>query len=437
MNKLLGRVVIGFVLFLILFPVCSSQIFIIWPWYGRELTVELLILLVPFNFLAIMLLWNYYLCIVTDPGRVPDSWQPDTQSGEGYEVKKLTGGPRYCRSCEKYKPPRSHHCKQCNRCVLRMDHHCPWVNNCIGHFNCGHFIRFLFYVDVTCTYHLFMVTRRVFYTMGARCWDEPTGLELIFIIMNYVFSIPVLLAVGAFSLYHFYSLLGNTTTIEGWEKDKAATLRRRGKIQEVKFPYNLGARRNIASVLGSNPLLWCWPTVPPGTGLKYQLSMGDGIDAQHNWPPRDPTLNDQQEFKLPSSPWTYENGSFNPTLRPNGTRLRSNRSQSTSSYPPYHPDYDDIDAVDARTPSPDSGTDYEEDGKDAVRVRRGSEGYEIRPVDRQEMLRQLMGDQADQVDKYQYYVPEPPSDDEDEEEELADDDDLPLGATRTTPIISV
>jgi palmitoyltransferase len=39
---------------------------------------------------------------------------------------------------------------------------------------------------------------------------------------------------------------------------------------------NLGAKRNIVSVLGSNPLLWCWPTIPPGNGLNYQLSVVDG-----------------------------------------------------------------------------------------------------------------------------------------------------------------
>lgn len=35
------------------------------------------------------------------------------------------------------------------------------------------------------------------------------------------------------SLYHFNGLMSNTTTIEGWEKDKVATMVRRGKIREV------------------------------------------------------------------------------------------------------------------------------------------------------------------------------------------------------------
>lgn len=47
-----------------------------------------------------------------------------------------------------------------------------------------------------------MVTRRVFDTMGARYWDEPSGMELIFIILNYTLGIPVLLAVGGFRYVH-------------------------------------------------------------------------------------------------------------------------------------------------------------------------------------------------------------------------------------------
>jgi hypothetical protein len=74
------------------------------------------------------------------------------------------------------------------------------------------------------------------------------------IVLNYVTCVPVLLCVGGFryelrffvffetradlnSLYHISCLLNNTTTIEGWEKDKVATLVRNGKIREIKFPY--------------------------------------------------------------------------------------------------------------------------------------------------------------------------------------------------------
>ena len=35
-------------------------------------------------------------------------------------------------------------------------------------------------------------------------------------------------------------------------------------------------RKNIESMLGPNPWLWCWPSVPAGNGLKYPLADGDG-----------------------------------------------------------------------------------------------------------------------------------------------------------------
>lgn len=49
MGRLLGRIWVGFTTFLITFIAFSSQIFVIWPWYGRELSVELLQLLLPFK----------------------------------------------------------------------------------------------------------------------------------------------------------------------------------------------------------------------------------------------------------------------------------------------------------------------------------------------------------------------------------------------------
>ena len=31
-------------------------------------------------------------------------------------------------------------------------------------------------------------------------------------------------------------------------------------------------------MLGDNPWLWCWPTVPPGNGLKYPV-----VDPNGEW----------------------------------------------------------------------------------------------------------------------------------------------------------
>ena len=50
MGRLLGRIVVGATLSLISFIAYSSQIFIIWPWYGRELSVDLITLLGPFKY---------------------------------------------------------------------------------------------------------------------------------------------------------------------------------------------------------------------------------------------------------------------------------------------------------------------------------------------------------------------------------------------------
>ncbi|KZT08720.1 zf-DHHC-domain-containing protein [Laetiporus sulphureus 93-53] len=440
MGRLTGRLFVGFVLCLICFIAYSSQIFIIWPWYGRELSVELLSLLVPFNTLVGMLLWNYYLCVVTDPGTAPERWQPDVQDSDGYEVKKLTRRPRYCRTCEAYKPPRAHHCKQCKRCILRMDHHCPWVNNCVGHFNYGYFIRFLFYVDLACSYHFAMVTRRVY--VATQTW-------MIFIILNFATCIPVLLAVGSFSLYHFYVMSCNTTTIEGWEKDKVATLVRHGKIQEIKFPYNLGIKRNICSVLGDSPLWWCWPTVPPGTGLKYQLAEGDDSTAEA-WPPEDPTKVNQlpepdpnYQFNLPSSPWTYSNGSLNPNLQPSNAHHRSTsrrRSRGVATHsplPPYHPDYHESQDDPSYIYDPSSEEEDLDDtpfGREfaggAARVRRGSEGYEVKTIDREAMLRMMVDERIQAPGRYQQYVAEQYGDDEEGKENL--EDFVPLAKTGRT-----
>lgn len=139
------------------------------------------------------------------------------------------------------------------------------MDNCIGHHNLAHFYRFLFYVDLACTYHLWLITTSIFQYK----YRDPTDLWTGFLIGNYATCLPVLLAVGLFSLYHFWCLVTNTTTIEGWEKDKAAVLRRKGRIKEIKYPYDLGMLGNLRAILGDKALYWCWTQKSTGDGLHF------------------------------------------------------------------------------------------------------------------------------------------------------------------------
>lgn len=154
-------------------------------------------------------------------------------------------------------------------------------------------------------------------------------------------------------------------------------------------------------------------------------------DEQSSWPPRDPDTyrseGPDKEFVLPASPWTYENGSVNPNLEPFNGHLRNAASTSkrrpqradagTSALPPYHPDY--VEGADA--PYEFSGDDSSED--DDIRrqplVRRGSEGYEVRSVDREDMLQRYLRELGEEPGRYHRYIPYPDSESEGSDDDVA------------------
>lgn len=281
----LGKVVVGFVTTLILFIGYTAQYVMLAYFEGINGTS--LSVLFCYNILVVLVLYNYYLACTVDPGKVPSNWQPKLD-GPIIEVKKSNHQPRYCKSCRCYKPPRSHHCSSCERCVLKMDHHCPWLNNCVGYFNYGHFIRFIFYVDVACGLCFFILVKRTLqlfddsYVYQNRA--SITTFELGLLIANLIAVVPVLFCVSMLSLFQFYGMGENTTTIEGWEKDKVASLVRKGKVAEVRFPYDLGVFSNIQSVLGNNMLLWLVPQDMQGDGLSFPITQYEDEDTVV-WPP--------------------------------------------------------------------------------------------------------------------------------------------------------
>lgn len=86
--------------------------------------------------------------------------------------------------------------------------------------------------------------------------------------------------------------------------------------------------------------------------------------------------------------------------------------------PPFHPDYEPPEDDD------DDGERYAEyerarlsgaSGGRTARVRRGSEGYEVRPIDREGLLAEFIANRAQEEGHYRRYVPEPPSEPDDSE----------------------
>lgn len=135
---------------------------------------------------------------------------------------------------------------------------------------------------------------------------------------------------------------------------------------------------------------------------------------------------DEHELELPSSPWTYENGSLNPHLETSNARQRRNKPKPKgpiSNVPPYHPDYvppqdGDVDnyPVDDSSEDEYDDEDKEKQHKPKRLVRRGSEGFEVHTIDREHMLKQWIETTVEEPGRYQHYAPEPSSEESEEED---------------------
>ncbi|PKI46737.1 hypothetical protein CRG98_032877 [Punica granatum] len=193
-------------------------------WLGLRTSVGSLNAII-FTSLICYCLFSFFVCVLTDPGRVPPSYVPDVEDSDvsDQETKQPVMLPRKCDTCSNYKPPRCHHCRVCKRCVLRMDHHCVWTNNCVGYWNYKAFFILVLSATLGSIYAMVIVVSSAF----RRDW-ESTG-----------HAFPKV----------FYS----------YEATRAAWLARKSG-QSYRNPFDLGFYKNVTLVLGPNMMKWLWPT---------------------------------------------------------------------------------------------------------------------------------------------------------------------------------
>ncbi|KAI3637373.1 hypothetical protein MIR68_004022 [Amoeboaphelidium protococcarum] len=389
-----------FVLFLIAFPHITSQFYIV-PFLRSHAKSYYVLYGWPvlFNLGCLMIYLCYYLACSTDPGSVPKDWSPitknvsanDSQSKQDNDqdndddvaLQHLVNQKqqqdqikdRYCHRCRNYKPPRAHHCSTCRRCVLKMDHDCVWINNCVGFHNQAHFYRFLVYVVVTCSFLWWSIMywfydqlneyAKVAHLVRSGVRENPVNMVSLFLACIDIFMISlVLLMVGMLWIYQTWYICTNTTTLETFEKDRVGNLVQRKKIPHYHFPYNVGLIENIRQVLGDNTLLWFYPF--QGVNRKYDgLSFPIIINKERrwdsdgsHWPPAE-----YREY-YPSAAYDDEYDSDDGELIISDTDNKSILNSGTV-----------VGGYESPSQQIQIGN---------PRVRRGSEGYEIRLISHEE-----------------------------------------------------
>lgn len=252
---------------------------------GMDSVIALAVLIL-FHGLLVMLIWSYFVAVLTDPGSVPPNWRPvlDEESGEidalnGSEFSALQSDQsnqdiRFCRKCTQLKPPRCHHCSVCGRCVLKMDHHCVWIVNCVGALNYKHFLLFLFYTFLeTMLVTLALLRQFIAFFRDEEIPGTPGDLATTF--LAFILNVAFALSVMGFLVMHISLVASNTTTIEAYEKNTPP-----------KWRYDLGKKKNFEQVFGTDKRYWFIPVyseddlrkIPALQGLEYPSK--PDIDSQ-------------------------------------------------------------------------------------------------------------------------------------------------------------
>ncbi|CAJ0933071.1 unnamed protein product, partial [Mesorhabditis belari] len=214
----------------------------------------------------IFLSWNYatlnnfILAAKVGGGYVPKKWKIDPEVEIKGDISKRL---QWCRICDGYKPPRSHHCSKCGRCVLKMDHHCLWINNCVGHRNHAFFVRFLIAAIIGCAHATIILGMSIYHAIhigwylrfgdGTDPIIEMTITSLLVTVAALALALGVTVALSALLLFQARYIRNNKTGVEEYIFDKARSRMKEEKYRGTIFvyPYEIGWRRNIAEVLAN------------------------------------------------------------------------------------------------------------------------------------------------------------------------------------------
>nr|XP_014086739.1 palmitoyltransferase ZDHHC6 [Bactrocera oleae] len=223
-----------------------------------------------FLMLSSLATFNYVMATLTGPGLLPKKWKPKNPN----DVDQL----QFCKICQGYKAPRSHHCRKCNRCVKKMDHHCPWINHCVGWANHAYFTYFLtfailgsFQASIILGFSFYRGVHRYWYLTHGYAHLATVQFTMATIIMTIIatgLAIGVVIALGMLLYIQLKSILKNQTSIEMWIVEKAIYRHYcNPDDDDFVYPYDLGWQENLRQVFSKR-------LVAAGQGIVWPVLEG-------------------------------------------------------------------------------------------------------------------------------------------------------------------
>lgn len=223
--------------------------------------------------------FNYYKCIMTNPGCTKDVDSEVILNAVGRYC-------RWCRKCDAPKPPLAHHCSVCKRCVLKMDHHCPWMANCVGYHNYRYFFLFLLYGWVGAAYSVLMtyrycINRRLMATLGIR---EAVNYMMFGQLLSMTLAFSGFLGFSILLGWHVYLVSMGSGTIDAFDNmHRWKESKRTG--QPWVNPYDYGFVENWKSTFDVSGRLWflacLLPPIRGKQGNGYQIPIALAATRQH------------------------------------------------------------------------------------------------------------------------------------------------------------
>ncbi|XP_034482594.1 palmitoyltransferase ZDHHC6 [Drosophila innubila] len=217
-----------------------------WAWWPMDLSITNRAHFGLFVLLNLLAVYNYVMAVMVGPGLLPRKWQPFHPR----EAKFL----QFCKKCDGFKAPRSHHCRQCDRCVKKMDHHCPWINHCVGWSNQAYFVYFLFFYMLSNLHASVVLCLSGFnYLYGILLHGDIRRIPLIgplLCVFSLGLAVGIVLCMLKLLFIQIVCIVKNMTSIEQWIVEKARCRRYRSKrrLKPFVYPYNMGWYSNLGQV---------------------------------------------------------------------------------------------------------------------------------------------------------------------------------------------